>query len=359
MPRHTLLHARHQALGATLVDFAGWAMPLHYGSQIEEHLAVRRSAGIFDVSHMSCVDLGGAGAGELLLHLLANDVGKLRVPGQGLYTCLLNEQGGVIDDLICYMLDAGRYRLVSNAATRTRVLAWLRRHAEGRAVVVEERADLAILAVQGPASRALVALALAPGPGRQAAELQAFFACWDERVFIARTGYTGEDGYELLLPAEEAVACWDTLVQAGAKPIGLGARDTLRLEAGLNLNGADLDETTTPLECGLGWTVGWGAGQRDFVGRAALQARQRAGLRWQRIGLVLEEGGVMRAGYPLRTAQGEGRVTSGGYSPVLRVSIALARVPAAHSGAVGVIIRGREHAARVADLPFVRRAVRP
>ncbi len=357
MPRHTPLHARHQALGATLVDFAGWAMPLHYGSQVEEHLAVRRSAGVFDVSHMSCVDLAGAGAGEFLLHLLANDAGKLRVPGQGLYTCLLNDQGGVIDDLICYTLDAGRYRLVSNAATRSRVLAWLRRHAEGRAVVIEERADLAILAVQGPASRALVAQALAPGLGRQAAGLRPFFACWDERVFIARTGYTGEDGYELLLPAEDAAACWDTLVQAGAKPIGLGARDTLRLEAGLNLYGADMDEATTPLECGLGWTVGWD--QRDFIGRAALEARQRSGLRWQRIGLILEEGGVMRAGYPLRTAQGEGRVTSGGYSPVLRVSIALARVPAAHAGAIGVIIRGREHAARVTVLPFVPRAVRP
>ncbi|HHQ41888.1 MAG TPA: glycine cleavage system aminomethyltransferase GcvT, partial [Chromatiales bacterium] len=259
MGRRTPLHDRHLAAGARMVGFAGWEMPLHYGSQVEEHHAVRRAAGVFDVSHMTVVDVTGEGAEPFLRRLLANDVARLTEEGRALYTCMLNERGGILDDLIVYRAGPGWFRLVVNAATREKDLAWMRRHAGPHGAAVAERAELAMLAVQGPEARER-ALPLLPQALRGAAAALAPFRAahlGPDAWLVARTGYTGEDGFEVILPAEEAGALWDGLLAAGVRPCGLGARDTLRLEAGLNLYGQDMDEDTTPLECGLGWTVAW------------------------------------------------------------------------------------------------------
>ncbi|MGD8309849.1 MAG: glycine cleavage system aminomethyltransferase GcvT, partial [Chromatiales bacterium] len=283
----TALHDTHVAMGAKMVPFGDWDMPLHYGSQIEEHHAVRRAAGMFDVSHMQVVDLAGERARDLLRHLLANDVAKLRTPGKALYSCMLNEHGGVIDDLIVYHLADDRFRTVVNAGTASKDVHWIRRHAGAFAVDVRPRDDLAMVAVQGPRARQL-ALPLLPEALRDRAEaLKPFHAAWEGEWMAARTGYTGEDGFEIMLPASEAPGLWQALADAGVSPCGLGARDTLRLEAGMNLYGSDMDEDTSPLAAGLGWTVAWEPAEREFIGRAALQARRdRPGLR-RFVGLVL------------------------------------------------------------------------
>ncbi len=363
MPRKTPLHALHLALGARMVDFGGWEMPAHYGSQIEEHHAVRRRAGVFDVSHMCVIDLHGAGVRGLLARLLANDVGKLREPGKALYSCMLNAAGGVVDDLIVYFLDESWFRLVVNAATRDKDLAWIRRQAQAVAAELEirERADLAMLAVQGPQARELSALALL------AAEWQAdclalggFYGreavlADGERCFVARTGYTGEDGFEIMLPATSAERAWRALQAAGVACCGLGARDTLRLEAGMNLYGNDMDEQHHPLESGLGWTVAFEPSDRDFIGRSALEAVRARGDAARFIGLVLEERGVLRSHMRVIVpGVGEGETTSGSYSPTLERSIAFARVPRAVGARVQVDIRGKLVAARVVKPPFVR-----
>ena len=358
MTRKTILNDSHRALGAKMVDFGGWDMPIHYGSQIEEHHAVRRDAGMFDVSHMTVVDLHGARVREFLRRLLANSIDKLKVQGKALYTCMLDGQGGVIDDLIVYHLGDDFQRLVVNAGTRDKDLAWINAQAEGFDIDVRVRDDLAMIAVQGPQARDKV-IGLLHADDRAAIERLGRFASRDVRsadgapLFIARTGYTGEDGFEVALPEEHAVAFWDALVAAGVKPAGLGARDTLRLEAGLPLYGQDMDESATPYEAGLGWTVSLDEG-RDFNGRAALEAQQARGDARQVVGLVMDEKGVLRHGQKVLAGSGEGEILSGTFAPTIGKSIALARIPAGEPGEVRVDIRGREVPVRVVAWPFVR-----
>jgi aminomethyltransferase len=353
MTKPTILNQMHRRLGARMVDFGGWEMPLHYGSQIEEHLAVRRECGMFDVSHMGVVDVEGPDATTFLRRLLANDVARLDLPGRALYGVMLNEAGGVLDDLIVYTLGAERYRLVVNAGCAWKDLAWMEAHRAswGGRFDITLREDMAMIAVQGPQARSRVWQAL-PGCQEASEPLPRFAAVACGTLFIARTGYTGEDGFELMLPCAEAEACWQALLEAGVRPCGLGARDTLRLEAGLPLYGQEMDETVSPLDAGLGWTVALDAG-RDFVGKNAMLA---CGQHWQLVGLVLLDGGVLRARHEVLTTHGPGVVTSGSYAPTLRQAIGLARLPLAVScgDTVEVEIRDRRHAARVVKPPFVR-----
>jgi aminomethyltransferase len=350
MPRQTPLNSAHRRLGARLVDFSGWEMPLHYGSQIAEHQRVRADAGAFDVSHMLALDVAGESARDFLRYALANDVARLGIPGGALYSCMLNESGGVLDDLIVYFTGEDRYRVVVNAGTAEQDLAWLESLRPRRADIVPRR-DLALLAIQGPQARACAWRAL-PGARAATEALPRFHAAQCDEIFAARTGYTGEDGFELMLPAVRAESVWEALLGAGAAPCGLGARDTLRLEAGMNLYGQDMDATVTPMESGLAWTVDMSTG-RDFVGRRALESRLPVGML---IGLVLLDSGVLRAHQRVLTAHGEGRITSGGFAPTLDRSIALARVPTqvVPGESVRVEVRGRQLEARVVRPPFVR-----
>lgn len=354
MGHRTALHGRHREAGARLVDFAGWEMPIQYRSQIEEHHAVRRAAGAFDVSHMGVVDIEGERATPFLRQLLANDVARLETDGRALYTCLLAEDGGVLDDLIVYRRDAQHYRTVVNAATREKDLDWMRRHAGPLGVGVTDRDDLAMIAVQGPEARQRAGALLPDAVAEPAAGLKPFAAAEGAGWFVSRTGYTGEDGYEVILPAEEAVAFWDALMAAGVAPCGLGARDTLRLEAGLNLYGQDMDERVTPLESGLAWTVAFDPPERDFIGRAALERQREAGVRRKLVGLVLEGRGVLRAHQAVSDGEHEGELTSGSFAPTLGCAIGLARVPKGFGERCEVTIRGRSLPARVVRPPFVR-----
>ena len=351
-PRRTPLHDEHVAAGARMTPFAGWAMPLHYGSQIAEHHQVRRAAGMFDVSHMAVIDLAGEGAPALLAYVFAGDAGKA-IPGRAVYGVLLNENAGVIDDVILYGRENG-YRLVANAANRERVLNWLLAGLQYTDADIREREDLAMIAVQGPQARA----AFAAATGVDVQGLAPFATLEHGAWMVAGTGYTGEDGVEAILPGAEAAELWRRLAAAGVAPAGLAARDTLRLEAGLNLHGQDMDEETTPLEANLGWSVAWEPAQRDFIGRDAL-AKQRAEkpAKVQK-GIVLEAKGVLRHGQAVVTERGEGVVTSGSFSPTLGYSIALARVPRGASGDCRVRLRGREAPARIIKPPFVRRGKR-
>ncbi|MDU4250409.1 glycine cleavage system aminomethyltransferase GcvT [Pseudomonas sp.] len=354
MGQRTPLYDLHVALGAKIVDFGGWDMPLHYGSQVEEHHQVRRDCGVFDVSHMTVVDVTGPQAKEYLQRLLANDVERLQVPGKALYSGMLNERGGVVDDLIVYLGVYG-YRVVVNASTRDKDMAWMQAHTEGFDVTLTERADLAMLAVQGPNAREKTAELVTPSRAALIRELKPFQGKADGDWFIARTGYTGEDGLEIMLPAVEAQGFLNDLVGAGIAPAGLGARDTLRLEAGMNLYGQDMDENVTPLAANMGWTIAWEPEGRDFIGRAALQAQKAAGDAPKLVGLVLEERGVLRAHQVVRVAGvGEGEITSGSFSPTLGKSIALARVPAATGDRAEVEIRGKWYPVRVVQPNFVR-----
>ncbi len=354
----TVLNAVHRALGARMVDFGGWDMPVNYGSQIDEHHAVRTGAGMFDVSHMRVVDLSGDGVREFLRYALANNVDKLQVPGKALYTCLLRDDGGVLDDLIVYFLREDFFRLVVNAGTADHDIAWLRALAERRAaaVALTSRDDLALIAVQGPQARAKLWQAL-PAAESAAASLAPFNAVFVHdgglEYFIARTGYTGEDGFEIALPGTAAPALWEALAAQGVRPCGLGARDTLRLEAGMNLYGHEMDEQVSPLEAGLGWTVDQKS-PRDFAGKAALAA---ASPRAILVGLVLDGGGgVLRAHQRVQTPVGMGEITSGTFSPTMQKSIALARVPpgVAVGDLVDVEVRDKLLPARVVKPPFVR-----
>ncbi len=355
MLNKTPLNAVHRAAGARMVDFGGWEMPVNYGSQIDEHRAVRSDAGMFDVSHMRAVDLVGAGARAFLRHALANNVDKLTEPGRALYSCLLREDGGVLDDLIVYFLREDFFRLVVNAGTAGKDVAWLSeliaQHAPQLALTVRD--DLAMIAVQGPHARSRVVAAL-PESETAGMALKPFFGALFGDAFIARTGYTGEDGFELMVPAARAEATWQALAAAGVRPCGLGARDTLRLEAGMNLYGQDMDESVTPLDSGLAWTVDL-ASPRDFVGKAALLAHPKD---WQLAGLLLvDTGGVLRAHQRVHTAHGDGEITSGTFSPTLGKSIALARLPAAVGvgDTVQVAIRDKKLATRVVKPPFARK----
>ena len=357
MGRRTPLFELHQELGARIVDFGGWDMPVQYSSQIGEHHAVRRAAGVFDVSHMCAVDLKGARVRQFLQHLLANDVAKLKVPGKALYSCMLNEAGGVLDDLIVYFLNDSWFRLVVNAGTRDKDLAWMRRIGQQFDVEATERVDLAILAIQGPEARAKVAGLMSTTAATAAMGLGPFFGREIDDWFVARTGYTGEDGFEVMLPASEAVRVWRELNAAGVTSCGLGARDTLRLEAGMNLYGNDMDESTHPFESGLAWTVAMQPSERRFIGREALERALAAPSR-QLVGLILEDRGVLRTHQkvlvPGPGAERAGLITSGTFSPTLERSIALARVPAGAVQQVQVDIRGKLLNARVVKPPFVR-----
>jgi aminomethyltransferase len=350
MSLKTALYDTHILQGAKIVDFGGWEMPLHYGSQIEEHHAVRRDAGMFDVSHMGVVDLTGDRVREFLTSLLANDVGRLKIPGKALYSCMLLPSGGVIDDLIVYFMSDTWFRAVVNAGTRDKDLAWMRRHAEPFAVAVAERRDLAMIAIQGPNAREKTLPLLAPAQRIAARELAPFFGATFDAWFIARTGYTGEDGFEVMLPAIDAARTWNALRAQGVQAAGLGARDTLRLEAGMNLYGNDMDENHHPLESGLAWTVAFEPGDRDFIGRRALETL-RGTPGDHLVGLLLEERGVLRSHQKIVPA---GEVTSGTFSPTLNRSIALARVPRTTAAAVQVEIRGKLHSASIVKTPFVR-----
>ncbi len=357
MLKKTVLNSAHRELGARMVDFGGWEMPVNYGSQIEEHHAVRNDCGMFDVSHMCPVDVVGPDCRTFLSRLVANDVAKLKVSGKALYAAMLNEAGGVIDDLIIYFLTDTRFRLVVNAGTADKDLAWMQaKVSEWQLdVTITQRRDgannLGIIAVQGPNARAKVWEVL---PQAKAATegLKAFFAAEVDRYFIASTGYTGEDGFEIMMPATEAEVIWQKLKVAGVAPCGLGARDTLRLEAGMNLYGQDMDESVSPLDAGLAWTVSLNT-DRDFVGKAALVAN---GQKQQFLGLILLAKGVLRGHQQIITKQGNGEITSGSFSPTLQQSIALARLPLGVriGDEVEVDIRGKLLKAKVTKPVFAR-----
>ncbi|AXA83389.1 glycine cleavage system aminomethyltransferase GcvT [Lysobacter oculi] len=358
MTQKTILNDTHRAMGAKMVDFGGWDMPIHYGSQLDEHHLVRRDAGMFDVSHMTVVDLRGERVREFLRKLVANSVDKLQKPGKALYTCMLNEAGGVIDDLIIYYMREDWFRLVVNAATRDKDLAWIGAQAAPFGVEVVERPEFGMIAVQGPNARAKVAGLLREADRAKAEKLGRFAALETETtdgvpLFVARTGYTGEDGFEVIVPEAQTVALWNALADAGVKPAGLGARDTLRLEAGMNLYGQDMDDTVSPYEAALAWTVALDEG-RDFNGRAVLEQQAAYGAPRQMVGLVMDEKGVLRHGQKVLTAQGEGEILSGTFSPTIGKAIAFARIPAGEPGDVRVDIRGREVPVRIVKFPFVR-----
>ena len=353
MTQKTVLNETHRRLGARMVDFGGWDMPLHYGSQIEEHHAVRRDCGMFDVSHMCAVDIAGADAKVFLLRLIANNVDKLKEPGKALYSAMLNESGGVVDDLIVYFVADGQYRMVINAGTADKDLAWMAARVTDWKldVAVVARRDLAIIAVQGPNAKARV-WQVRPDARAATEGLKPFYSTSVGDWFIATTGYTGETGFEITLPASQAEAFWQQLLDAGVAPIGLGARDTLRLEAGMNLYGQDMDESVSPLDAGLAWTVDLDSA-RDFVGKPALLAQPQ---QKQFLGLVLLDKGVLRAHQKVATPQGDGEITSGSFSPSLQQSVALARLPLATAigDTVQVDIRGKLLAAKVVKPCFVR-----
>jgi len=355
MDNRTVLYDAHVEMGARMVPFGGWAMPLHYGSQLEEHHAVRRNAGMFDVSHMRVVDLTGSGCGDFLRRLLANDVSRLKTPGKALYSCMLNPQGGVIDDLIVYFLNDEWYRMVVNAATAEKDLAWINEQAAGFSMQVEPRQDLAMIAVQGPNARELAVPLLPQSLQQPAADLKPFSAAAGEAWFVGRTGYTGEDGFEIMLPLERAVAFWQALAAAGVAPCGLGARDTLRLEAGMNLYGSDMDEQTSPLEAGLGWTIAWEPQERDFIGRSVIEPHRGDPANRRFVGLLLMGRGVLRDHQVIyQDGEAIGEITSGGFSPTLQRSIALARIAKGSDSGCEVDIRGKRVPAELVKPPFVR-----
>ncbi len=351
MLKQTPLNAAHRDMGAKMVDFGGWDMPVNYGSQIEEHHQVRNDVGMFDVCHMLVVDVRGDDVRGFLRGLVANNVDKLTVSGKALYSCMLNPEGSVIDDLIIYFMTEDWFRIVVNAGTADKDVAWMQQQAAGRALTITPRRDLAMIAVQGPQARAKVWQAI---PGSQAVTelMKPFNAVEFQQYYIARTGYTGEDGFEIMLPVDEADAMWRTLAGLGVKPIGLGARDTLRLEAGMNLYGQDMDETTNPLESGLSWTVDLKS-ERDFIGKSALQSRD---IDLQLVGLLLLDKGVLRAHQVVNTKHGAGEITSGTFSPTLQQSIALARIPLgiAPGSEVTVTVRDKQLKAKVVSYPFAR-----
>jgi len=351
----TILNQTHRDMGARMVPFGGWDMPVHYGSQIEEHHAVRNDAGMFDVCHMTAVDIRGPEAKPFLRHLLANDVDRLKTPGKALYSCMLRKDGGVIDDLIVYYMDDDWYRMVVNAATTDKDVAWMRQQAEDTDIEIQPRRDLGMIAVQGPNAREK-ALPLLPDDLREAAaQLAPFHAATNGDWFVGRTGYTGEDGFEILLPEDQVVALWQALAEAGVRPCGLGARDTLRLEAGMNLYGTDMDEDTSPLESGLAWTIPLGDLERDFIGRSALVVQKATGNLPRFTGVLLEGKGVLRNHLKLYDGDREiGEITSGGFSPTLERAIGLARISADAGDEITVDIRGRKLPVTLIKPPFVR-----
>lgn len=353
MPNKTVLHAKHLEAGAKMVDFHGWEMPINYGSQIEEHHAVRKDAGMFDVSHMTIVDVTGKDAQAYLRFLLANDVIKLQEKGKALYSGMLNETGGVVDDLIVYYFDATNYRLVVNSATREKDMNWLLLQAETFDVTITERPEFAMIAVQGPNAKSKAAELFSAAQKEAVEGMKAFFGVQAEDLFIATTGYTGEAGYEIMVPAADAASFWQKLLNVGVVPCGLGARDTLRLEAGMNLYSQDMDETISPLAANMGWTITWEPSNRNFVGREALEQQKVSGTN-KLVGLVMTDKGVLRAGQKVQVNGGEGVITSGTFSPTLGHSIAMARVPSTVGDSAEVEIRKKWVTVNVVKPSFVR-----
>ena len=352
---HTPLFQQHVDLGGQMVDFAGWQLPARYTDVMAEHHAVRRSAGIFDVSHMTIVDLFGVDSKAFLRHLLANDVDKLKTSGKALYSCMLNHEGGILDDLIVYYFADDAYRLVVNAATREKDLAWIKQQAAAFSVEMTERPELALLALQGPEAEQHL-ITQQPENADVIKALKPFNAIVIDETTIARTGYTGEDGFEIMLPAEAAVSLWQALVDSGVTPCGLGARDTLRLEAGMCLYGQDMDESLSPLVSGLSWTVAWEPAERDFIGRDALSAEKAAGVQHKLVGLVLDKRTVLRSGYKVFSNNIEvGVITSGTFSPSLEKPIGMARVQIGIGETCEVEIRGKRLTANVIKPMFVRK----
>ncbi|AIX72647.1 glycine cleavage system protein T [Pantoea sp. PSNIH4] len=356
--KQTPLYEQHQACGARMVDFHGWMMPLHYGSQLDEHHAVRQDAGMFDVSHMTIVDLRGERTREFLRILLANDVARLTQPGKALYSAMLNASGGVIDDLIVYFMTEEWFRLVVNSATRDKDLAWIGEHAQPFGVTLQERDDLALIAVQGPQAQQKAQTVFSDAQRQAVSGMKPFFGVEADGWFIATTGYTGESGYEIALPNAQAAGLWQRLLAAGVKPAGLGARDTLRLEAGMNLYGQEMGEGVSPLAANMGWTLCWEPTDRQFIGREALELQREKGTD-KLVGLIMTEKGVLRNELPVMftDAQGnlhQGVITSGSFSPTLGYSIALARVPAGIGERAIVQIRNREMPVKVTKPIFVR-----
>ncbi len=352
MGKKTPLYQAHIALNAKMVDFAGWDMPLHYGSQVEEHHHVRNEAGVFDVSHMTIVDFKGQEVAPFLQKLLANNVLRL-TPGKALYTCMLNEKGGVIDDLIVYKIADDFYRLIVNSATHDKDLSWFQKQLGNTNIDIIERDDLAMIAIQGPNVAHLIPHIFDNADTLQ--HLKPFQAMTTGDFFIARTGYTGEDGFEIILPNEKASLLWDKIIKCGIKPCGLGARDTLRLEAGLNLYGADMDETVTPLESNLTWTVAFLPDDRDFIGRPVLDKQKAEGVNQRLVGLILKGPGVLRNHQKvLNNGKIIGEITSGSFSPTLQKGIAFARIDANMTGPCCVDIRGKSCDVDIVKLPFVK-----
>lgn len=354
MSQRTCLYDNHVNHGGKIVDFAGWEMPINYGSQMEEHHQVRTDAGMFDVSHMTVVDLQGASVIAFLQYILANDVAKLKTTGKALYSAMLDESGGVIDDLIVYYMNDKWFRMVVNAGTREKDLAWINKQAADFEVSVTEQADVAMVAVQGPNARAKAISVLPTDVAQAAGDLKRFVGAASGDWFVARTGYTGEDGFEIILPEAKAPEFWEALAGAGVKPIGLGARDTLRLEAGMNLYGTDMDESTSPLISNLGWTIAWEPEDRNFIGRDKIAAEKSAGVQQKLVGLVLEDKGVLRGHMKVICEAGEGETTSGSFSPSLKQSIALARVPASIGDTCEVEVRNKRLKAKVVKPVFFR-----
>ena len=356
MLKETSLIDAHRRLKAKLVDFGGWNMPLHYGSQIAEHQAVRSAVGVFDVSHMTVIDVEGEEARAWLRMLLANDIARLREDGRALYSAMLNDEGGVIDDLIVYRLGVDLYRVIVNCSTREKDLQWMRLHTEGFAVQLRERDDLSMIAVQGPKTLELLRACLTDDVDT----IPVFSSGQIERdgvdYFLGRTGYTGEDGFEILLPNEHADAFWQWLIDAGAQACGLGARDTLRLEAGLNLYGHEMDDSVSPLVANMAWTIAWDPDYRRFIGRDIIEREKLLGVKEKLVGLLLREKGVLRQGLEVfsDSAAGSGIVTSGTFSPTLGYSIALARVPVQFSEKCWVDIRGRKLQLDIVKPGFVK-----
>lgn len=354
MGKKTPLYDAHVKHDAKIVDFGGWDMPLHYGSQIEEHHEVRRNAGMFDVSHMTVLELRGEKVVDFLRKLLANDVVRLKDKGKALYSCMLNENGGVIDDLIVYYMDDDWFRMVVNAATHDKDVVWITKQAQAFSVKVDEPEGLAMIAVQGPEARDKTHQVIDKALADKAASLKRFYAVTDGETFMGRTGYTGEDGYEIILPANKAMDLWNALYNAGVRPCGLGARDTLRLEAGMNLYGTDMDEDISPLEAGLAWTIAWEPADRDFIGRKVIeQQRGQDGTR-KLVGLVLEGKGVLRNHQKVFVNGDEGEITSGSFSPTLGKAIAFARIPKNETEQCEVEMRGKRVPALIVKPPFVR-----
>jgi len=352
--KRTALYDKHIEANGKMVDFAGWEMPINYGSQLQEHKQVRKDAGMFDVSHMVVLDFQGTEVKQFLQYLLANDVAKLKDKGKALYSAMLNHKGGVIDDLIVYYLNDSFYRIVVNAATRENDLKWINEQIKQFDVTLQERDNLAMIAVQGPNSREKVHSLLNNQTAKVVSELGPFYGVEIEEMFFARTGYTGEDGYEIMMPNNFVASFWNKLIQAGVQPIGLGARDTLRLEAGMNLYGTDMDESVSPLAANMAWTIAWNPENRDFIGRKALTQEKLQGSKQKLVGLILEDKGILRGHQTVITEFGEGEITSGTFSPTLGKSIAFARIPSEAKEQCHVDIRGKHLSAKIVKPQFVR-----